>query len=141
MLNDKEQNKYEIIKKVVDGIMTRKEAMFELDLSRQQIYRLVNLYKSKGKEGFINGNRGKTNPNKKDDELIQTLINLYLEKHYYFNFQHFYEEHYYKMLELENRNSVMKKESESTDSKLEKKHHKYIPPKNHPWRKNMMLKH
>ena len=93
MLNDKEQNKSDIIKKVVDGTMTRKEAMFELNLSRQQVYRLVNLYKSKGKEGFINGNRGKSNPNKKDDELIQTLIDLYLEKHYYFNFQHFYEDY------------------------------------------------
>ena len=51
------------------------------------------------------------------------------------------ENHYYKMLELENRDSVMKKESEITDSIIEKEHHKYIPPKNHPWRKNMMLKH
>jgi len=51
------------------------------------------------------------------------------------------EDHYYKMLELDDRNSVMKKESEITDSKLEKEHHKYIPPKNHPWRKNMMLNH
>ena len=44
------------------------------------------------------------------------------------------------MLKLENRDSVMKKESEITDSKIEKEHHKYIPPVNHPWRKNMMLK-
>lgn len=50
------------------------------------------------------------------------------------------EGHYYQMLELENRDSIMKKESEVTDSKIEKEHHKYIPPKNHPWRKNMMLK-
>ena len=49
------------------------------------------------------------------------------------------ENHYYKMLELENRDSVMKKESEVNLTK--KEHHKYIPPKNHPWRKNMMLKH
>ena len=49
------------------------------------------------------------------------------------------ENHYYQMLELENRDSVMKKESEITTK--EKEHHKYIPPKNHPWRKNMMLKH
>ena len=49
------------------------------------------------------------------------------------------ENHYYEMLELENRDSVMKKESEVKPS--EKEHHKYIPPKNHPWRKNMMLKH
>ncbi len=51
------------------------------------------------------------------------------------------ENRYYKMLELENRGSAMKKESEITDSKTKKEHHKYIPPENHPWRKNMMLKH
>ena len=49
------------------------------------------------------------------------------------------ENHYYQMLELENRDSVMKKESEINS--IKKEHHKYIPPKNHPWRKNMMLKH
>ena len=49
------------------------------------------------------------------------------------------ENHYYKMLELENRDSVMKKESEIKITK--KEHHKYIPPKEHPWRKNMMLRH
>lgn len=48
---------------------------------------------------------------------------------------------YYKMSEFESRDSVMKKESEITDSKIKKEHHKYIPPENHPWRKNMMLKH
>lgn len=93
MLNDKEQNKYDVIKKVIDGTMTRKEASIKLNLSLKQIDRLKLVYKNKGKEGFINGNRGKTNPNKKDDELIQTLIDLYLEKHYYFNFQHFYEDY------------------------------------------------
>ncbi len=51
------------------------------------------------------------------------------------------ENHYYRMLELENRDLVMKKESEITDSKNKKEHHKYIPPENHPWRKNMMSKH
>ena len=49
------------------------------------------------------------------------------------------ENHYYKMLELENRDSVMKKESEINTT--QKEHHKYIPPTNHPWRKNMMLKY
>lgn len=51
------------------------------------------------------------------------------------------ENHYYQMIELENRDSIMKKESEITDPKIEHEHHKYIPPKNHPWRKNMMFKH
>ena len=49
------------------------------------------------------------------------------------------ENHYYKMIELKNRDSVMQKESEIIETKKER--HKYIPPKNHPWRKNMMLKH
>ena len=48
------------------------------------------------------------------------------------------ENKYYKMLELENRDSVMKKESEINSTK--KEHHKYIPPANHTWRKNMMLR-
>ncbi len=46
------------------------------------------------------------------------------------------ENHYYQMMELENRDSVMTKESELKETKKEK--HKYIPPKSHPWRKNMM---
>jgi len=51
------------------------------------------------------------------------------------------ENHYYKMQELENRDAYMKKESDTKDSKIKKEHHKYIPPRDHPWRKNMMLKH
>lgn len=49
------------------------------------------------------------------------------------------ENHYYQMLELENRDSIMTKESEKEE--IKKEHHKYIPPSTHPWRKNMMLKH
>ena len=92
MLNDKENEKYNIIEKVVNGTMTRKEAMCELKKSRQQIYRLINLYYSEGKEGFIHGNRGKNNPNKIDENLIKKLEELYLEDCYDFNFEQFYEE-------------------------------------------------
>lgn len=46
------------------------------------------------------------------------------------------ENNYYQMKELQNRDSVMIKESEIIETKKEK--HKYIPPKSHPWRKNMM---
>lgn len=48
------------------------------------------------------------------------------------------ENHYYQLTEIENRDSVMKKESEIETEK--KEHHKYVPPMNHPWRQNMMLK-
>ena len=92
MLNDKENEKYNIIEKVVNGTMTRKEAMCELKKSRQQIYRLINLYYSEGKEGFIHGNRGKNNPNKINENLIKKLEELYLKDCYDFNFEQFYEE-------------------------------------------------
>ena len=47
------------------------------------------------------------------------------------------EGNYYILIELENRDSVMKKEI-NNNKPIEKK--KYVPPTNHPWRKNMMLR-
>lgn len=47
------------------------------------------------------------------------------------------EKNYYQLIELENRNTTMKKEIDN-NKPIERK--KYIPPKEHPWRKNMMLK-
>ena len=95
MLNDKEIKKFEIIEKVMNGEMTRKEAACELELSRQQIYRLIVVYKETGKTGFIHKNRGTKNPNKINDDLIIELEKLYLEKHHDFNFEHFYEDYVY----------------------------------------------
>ena len=92
MLNDKENEKYNIIEQVINGTLTRKEAMYKLKKSRQQIYRLINLYHSEGQEGFIHGNRGKNNPNKISDKLIKELEDLYLTDCYDYNFEQFYEE-------------------------------------------------
>lgn len=47
------------------------------------------------------------------------------------------EKSYYKLVELEDRNATMKKEKDN-NKPIEKK--KIIPPKDHPWRKNMMLR-
>lgn len=49
------------------------------------------------------------------------------------------ENHYYQMMELENRDTIMTRENKN--KKIKKEHHKYVPPTNHPWRKNMMLKY
>lgn len=93
MLNNKEKKKFEIIKGLVENNKTIKEAMNELMLSRQQIHRLVIIYKSKGESGFVHGNRGKPNPNKKPKEMINEIKELYIEKHFDYNFEHFYEDH------------------------------------------------
>jgi hypothetical protein len=93
MLNEKERKKYETIEKVVNGLITRKEAMAELSLTRQQIYRLIIKYHTDGEVSFSHKNKGKLPTNKKDENLIKKLENLYLEKHHDFNFEHFYEDY------------------------------------------------
>ncbi len=65
MLNDNEKKKFETIDKVIKGEMTRSEASIELDLSIRQIDKLKRKYILDGQQGFIHGNRRKSNPNKK----------------------------------------------------------------------------
>jgi len=93
MLKEQERKKYTTIEKLENGEITRKEASDELKVSLRQIDRLRITFHSYGEEGFIHGNRGKENPNKKDENLIKELEELYLEKHYDFNFIHFYEDY------------------------------------------------
>lgn len=100
MLNEYEKKKYDIIVKVEAKEMTIKEAMELLDLKERQIYYLKKLYKEFGEEGFIHKGRGKTNPNKKDDELIKEIENLYLKEYYDYNFEHFYEDAVYGKYEI-----------------------------------------
>ncbi len=91
-LTNKERYTYDIINKVIIGDLTRKEAMFELNKSRQQIYRLVNIYYAEGEKGFIHGNREKIPHNKKNYLIIEELKKLYLEEYYDYNLEAFYDE-------------------------------------------------
>ena len=93
MLNECEKNKFDTISKFVSKEITIKEVADKLNITERQIYRLKKIYIEQGEKGFIHKGCGKANPNKKDDKLIEELENLYLEKHYDFNFEHFYEEH------------------------------------------------
>ena len=77
-MNKQEQHKYEIIKKLVGGEITIKEAMLELNQSRRNINRLKNKFISEGENGFIHKNKGKNNKNKKYKQVIENLENLYL---------------------------------------------------------------
>lgn len=48
---------------------------------------------------------------------------------------------YYQIIKLKSRDSIMKKESEITDSKTKKEHHKFIPQLIILGEKNMILRH
>ena len=91
-LTNKERYTYTIISKVITGDLSRKEAMSELNKSRQQIYRLINIYYTEGEKGFIHGNRKKIPYNKKNCLIIEELKKLYLEEYYDYNFEAFYDE-------------------------------------------------
>ena len=91
-LNMKERKTYEVIKKVIDGEITRKEAMEQLQRSRQQIYRFIKKFYTEGEQGVVHKSRGKVSSNKKDDNIIKKLETLYLNEYYDYNLEAFYEE-------------------------------------------------
>ena len=92
MLNENEEKKYNIIEKVENGKMTRKEAKYELDLSFKQIDRLRIIYRTEGMKGFIHKNRGKSSEKKIDKKIIDELEQLYLDDYYDYNFVAFFDE-------------------------------------------------
>ena len=86
-----EQQKYEIIKDLVDHDGNKKRASEKLDISTRQVNRLIITYKEKGKAGFIHGNRNRKPINALDDTISNDIITLYNNKYYDFNFSHFNE--------------------------------------------------
>lgn len=95
VLRMNEELKYQEIKKLVDNNGNKLRVAEILNLSIRQVNRLIKVYKEKGKEGFIHGNRSKTPVNKTAETLSNKIISLYLEKYKIenenveFNFSHF----------------------------------------------------
>lgn len=97
-LRTMEQYKYEIIKNLVDNNGNKKRAAFKLSLTIRQVNRLVQTYMSKGKEGFMHGNRGRLPKKTISEEIKKQIIELYKTKYEGANITHF------KELLLENEN-------------------------------------
>ncbi len=90
-LRMKEQEKYEVIKELVDHNGNKNRASKKLGISRRQIDRLIIKYKEKGKAGFVHGNRTRKPINALDNSISEDIITLYKTKYYDFNFNHFKE--------------------------------------------------
>ena len=86
-----EQEKYEVIKELVDHNGNKNRASKKLGISRRQIDRLIIKYKENGKSAFIHGNRSKKPANALDNSISEDIILLYKTKYYDFNFCHFNE--------------------------------------------------
>ena len=86
-----EQKKYEVIKRLVDQNGNKDRAALTLGITKRQVYRLINLYKAKGKAGFIHGNRGRKPVTTIPDSTRKLVLALYKTKYFEANFVHFTE--------------------------------------------------
>ena len=84
-----EQEKYKVIKELVDHNGNKNRASKKLGISRRQVDRLIIIYKEKGKAGFVHGNRTRKPYNAFNNSISENIILLYKNKYYDFNFNHF----------------------------------------------------
>lgn len=84
-----EQEKYEVIKELVDHKGNKNRAAIKLGISKRQLNRLIIKYKENGKSGFIHGNRGRSPQKTLDKSISDDIILLYKNKYQDFNFCHF----------------------------------------------------
>ena len=86
-----EQNKYLIIKKLVESNGNKKRAAIKLGCSIRTVDRLILKYKNQGKRGFVHGNRGRTPSVAFPLDIKNKIIRLYLDEYPDANFTHFCE--------------------------------------------------
>ena len=84
-----EQEKYDVIKELVNHNGNKNHAAVKLHLSRRQIDRLIIKYKENGKSAFVHGNRDKKPSNTLNKPISENIVLLYNNKYQGFNFNHF----------------------------------------------------
>jgi transposase len=90
-LNMKANEKYEIIKKLVDTNGNKKRAAMRLGYTMRHVNRMIKGYKEEGKSFFIHGNSGRKPAHTVDNETRQLVIDLYRTKYYDANYTHYTE--------------------------------------------------
>ncbi len=81
IMSQKEINRYDIIKRVINKELNGTEASKLLILSARQIRRLKKKVKEKGAKGLTHGNRGRTSNRKMPNRERQNIISL-IKNHY-----------------------------------------------------------
>lgn len=87
-----EQRKYEVIKALADHTKPNKQrAALTLGCTVRHVNRMLKGYRENGKEFFVHGNRGRKPANTIPDDTRDLVADLYRNKYYDSNFQHFAE--------------------------------------------------
>lgn len=84
----KAQEKFEIIKRVADGHITKNTAAVKIGCTVRHVNRLLITYRTKGKAGFLHGNTGRKPAHSFSEELKQEIVSLYNRKYWDTNFTH-----------------------------------------------------
>ncbi len=91
-LNKKEQEKLEVIQKVITKEITKKEAALKLNVTPRHINRLIAKYQQEGADSFIHKSRGKESEKRTDENIKEQIVELYVNEYFDYNFKHFYNE-------------------------------------------------
>lgn len=89
ILRMKEQEKYEIIKELVNHNGNKLRAVEKLGLSIRQINRLIKNIRKLENPGFVHGNRSKKPAKTLDKSISENIILLYRNKYQGVNFTHY----------------------------------------------------
>lgn len=81
-LKEEEIKKLDIIKKILIGECTKKEASDSLGITIRQINRLLIKLKKEGDEGFAHKNRGKESKKKISEEIKTEIVDLYITEYF-----------------------------------------------------------
>lgn len=90
-LNMTEDFKYQIIKKLVESNGNKKAAALRIGCTIRTVNRMINGYRSKGKEFFIHGNKDRKPIHSISEDTRRIITDLYQTKYHGANFTHYAE--------------------------------------------------
>lgn len=90
-LNMNEEEKYLVIKKLVDTDGNKHRAAINLNCSIRHVNRMIQGYLKEGKSFFVHGNKGRKPSHSLTQETKQLVLDLYRTKYWAANFTHYSE--------------------------------------------------
>ncbi len=91
MLGPLEDQKYKVIKKLVERGGSKDRAAIVIGCTKRHVNRLIASYLNDGKIAFLHKNKLRKPSNIIDESVKNSILKLYTEKYFGFNFKHFTE--------------------------------------------------
>jgi len=89
IMSQKERTRYHLLRMVVEGRVTLKEAGYKLGLSYRQAKRVKKRFVEEGARGLVHGRRGRSSPQGLESGLKERILELSCTRYEKFNDTHF----------------------------------------------------